>query len=799
MRFSSAGLLLAFLTCVGLVRAAELRWANPVNGNWGVAANWSPAQVPTAADSVSITNDGVFVVAVNVAAQAGSITLGGTSGSQTLSNLTQVLTVNGPVRIGSNGVIRLNGGTFTGLGDMGVAGRFEWSGGALNRSGVTTIDPMGTLWLAGTGSRTLTNGFIANLGQAVWGGGTILSTIGFAVFSNAPGAVLEITNTGTWNVSTSDTNALLVNAGTLRRRGPSVTTVGAMLENLGSVELLSGTLSLSSTNGYRQRDGSTTLQGGALTLTMPGQLIGGFLTGTGAITGTLTNSAELRPGLETGTLRIAGNYIQSASGALDLDLGGKDVGTNSDLLVITGTATLAGRLRVDLLDGYVPPAGTVFRSVTWASRLGTFSDVQFGFATPRLSLGYTNTAALLQTYQDAWGLNVADTAINESSAYALTVGAVPALPAYQRLTLALSGAPLGMSFNPATGSLSWTPTEAQGPGEYALTVSATDNGNPPRVVQSLFTLSVQEVNVAPGLAPIADQTLIEGGSLQVTANATDLDVPPNHLTYSLLSAPPEMTVDAGGIVRWTPPAEARDTTNRVRLVVSDDGVPSLSRTQEFAVVVLPRLLAYEGFDYAPAGSDLAGRNGGAGFAGAWEAATLVAPLSTNFDAATPTLDHQDLAVGGESASTRAIPLSAGALRRRRDSGCKPPPRSKTPHRGTTSTSCRRSTTDGSRCFARERSRRNGSGCFQTTPASPLLPAFPSAAAPCTRATPRRSTSPCGTRMAMDCPISMRLRSGPIRITPTRTVTGSTTATSLWREVIPWHRTRMVTVSTISWR
>ena len=38
--------------------AADIRWAQPVSGNWGVAANWTPAQVPGAADSVSITNEG---------------------------------------------------------------------------------------------------------------------------------------------------------------------------------------------------------------------------------------------------------------------------------------------------------------------------------------------------------------------------------------------------------------------------------------------------------------------------------------------------------------------------------------------------------------------------------------------------------------------------------------------------------------------------------------------------------------------------------------------------------------------
>ncbi|HNC68400.1 MAG TPA: hypothetical protein PLT85_15190, partial [Thauera aminoaromatica] len=55
-----------------------------------------------------------------------------------------------------------------------------------------------------------------NAGTATCGGGTLLSPAGFAQFTNAPGATLELTNTFSWTAGATGTNALLANAGLLR-------------------------------------------------------------------------------------------------------------------------------------------------------------------------------------------------------------------------------------------------------------------------------------------------------------------------------------------------------------------------------------------------------------------------------------------------------------------------------------------------------------------------------------------------------------------------------------------------------
>src|SRR5213079_567710 len=75
-----------------------------------------------------------------------------------------------------------------------------------------------------------------------------------------------------------------------------------------------------------------------------------------------------------------------------------------------------------------------------------------------------------------------------------------------------------MTINPATGAISWTPTEAQGPSTNAVSVSVTDNGVPALSVTNTFTVIVNEVNNAPVLTVPANQTINEQTTLNVSAS-----------------------------------------------------------------------------------------------------------------------------------------------------------------------------------------------------------------------------------------------------------------------------------------
>jgi hypothetical protein len=64
--------------------AATIEWANAVTGDWDVAVNWNPAQVPGAGDDVLIDQTGSYVVRVTSDASAGSVSIGAPASSITL-------------------------------------------------------------------------------------------------------------------------------------------------------------------------------------------------------------------------------------------------------------------------------------------------------------------------------------------------------------------------------------------------------------------------------------------------------------------------------------------------------------------------------------------------------------------------------------------------------------------------------------------------------------------------------------------------------------------------------------------
>ncbi|MBM3878409.1 MAG: hypothetical protein FJ387_01625 [Verrucomicrobia bacterium] len=181
----------------------------------------------------------------------------------------------------------------------------------------------------------------------------------------------------------------------------------------------------------------------------------------------------------------------------------------------------------------------------------------------------------------------ADPAFNEESPFAFTVAATDPEQPNDQLTFALSpGAPPGLTLAPTTGQLQWTPTEAQGPGSYPVTVTVSDDGVPSLSTSVTFNLNVQEVNRPPTLSVPADQSLDEMTALAVTATATDPDLPANTLTFSLVSPPAGMTINpTTGAIAWTPTEAQGPGTYPVSVRVTDNGTPALNDTKAFTVIV----------------------------------------------------------------------------------------------------------------------------------------------------------------------------------------------------------------------
>lgn len=125
------------------------------------------------------------------------------------------------------------------------------------------------------------------------------------------------------------------------------------------------------------------------------------------------------------------------------------------------------------------------------------------------------------------------------------------------------GAPAGAAINPTNGLFTWTPSEAQGPGSYSITVRATDNGVPALNGTRTFSITVNEVNSPPVITPVPDQAILDGQTLTLTVSASDADVPANTKAFSLDAAPAGAAINpTTGQFTWTAaPAPATTLNN----------------------------------------------------------------------------------------------------------------------------------------------------------------------------------------------------------------------------------------------
>ncbi len=79
---------------------------------------------------------------------------------------------------------------------------------------------------------------------------------------------------------------------------------------------------------------------------------GATLRGHGSIDGDVTNDGTVFPGGSIGTLTINGNYTQNSDGTLNIEITPSTIaGTGYDQLVVSGTASLAGTLAVQVDNG----------------------------------------------------------------------------------------------------------------------------------------------------------------------------------------------------------------------------------------------------------------------------------------------------------------------------------------------------------------------------------------------------------------------------------------------------------------
>lgn len=109
----------------------------------------------------------------------------------------------------------------------------------------------------------------------------------------------------------------------------------------------------------------------------------GLIVGFGTLRGTLSIAGLIQVGGDgsTGGLLVEGDFTQEAGGWLEMYLGGETPGVTYDVLDVTGRATLAGVLQVNLLNDYMPQRGEIFDVLRW----DTYSDQFDWISLPELT------------------------------------------------------------------------------------------------------------------------------------------------------------------------------------------------------------------------------------------------------------------------------------------------------------------------------------------------------------------------------------------------------------------------------
>ena len=157
---------------------------------------------------------------------------------------------------------------------------------------------------------------------------------------------------------------------------PTSAGTGGSLTKVGT-----GSLTLPGANTYT---GNTNVNGGALFV--DGSLAsanvnvnpGGLLGGNGSFAGSVNNlGGIISTGHSVGTLNIGGNFTQSSAGTLDIEV---ESASSFDRLIVSGSASLNGTLRVIRLNNYQPQVGDRLVFLTAGGGVsGTFGTVNNAF------------------------------------------------------------------------------------------------------------------------------------------------------------------------------------------------------------------------------------------------------------------------------------------------------------------------------------------------------------------------------------------------------------------------------------
>jgi fibronectin-binding autotransporter adhesin len=339
------------------VFGATVTWdAGGGDENWSNALNWSGDALPTTGDDVIITSAGTGTVRIDVNPIVNSITV--QNGAALSVESGQVLTVNNPSSVDSDGLLSLSGGTFSGNGDLTVNGTVYLDGSTLGGNGALTINPSGVLYVfvdtnVSEISRTTTNaGFVF-----------------YEDFAPGPNFIFSgatLTNTGTIDIETDNdidaggTPTLNNDSGGVIRKsaGTGSTRINFTVNHAAGATIQAQTGAISLNAGGSAAGACDISSGATLRLSGGTFTLANTATVTGAGTFTVVGATlDAGPGvditfphleIQSGTITGAGAVRMSATFNW---LGGRIAGSGLRVLNNTSAATIGCSAAACLLDG----------------------------------------------------------------------------------------------------------------------------------------------------------------------------------------------------------------------------------------------------------------------------------------------------------------------------------------------------------------------------------------------------------------------------------------------------------------
>jgi len=324
-------------------------------------------------------------------------------------------------------------------------------------------------------------------------------------------------------------------------------------QTLESLSLLTGGVNTSNTTIDSGIDGDDIAPGDPLYFTLPSNTLGyeyengGFATGISQALDSIVASAididikSDNPDIQINNLTgVVSNVNPGNTATFDVQFTGEGLQQDFNLLFV--------KAKTELVLGSVP--------------VSIDSDANF-------NLGEFNFAPTIISTPD-------ETAVANTD-YQYSVKAIDAdgdIAAYR-----LDAAPQGMTIDPTTGVIDWTPTTEQLGTSTVRVVALDDLGSE---TSQVFSLEVAAT--APNNAPFITSTPRDSVQLSSSyfyqVNVRDLD--DDALTYNLLSSPLGMSISESGRINWTPTSN-QFGSNEVVVEVTDSRGDSIQ--QSFTVDV----------------------------------------------------------------------------------------------------------------------------------------------------------------------------------------------------------------------